>query len=141
MMKRTIAILMGVACATAATADPVEDRRAAMDQVRFGAATLVPMIKGEAAFDAKTAELALRMSFAAAIAFNQELFPEGATSKGANPAIWTNRADFDAKRAEFVKNAGLAVKSLPTDLAGLQAVYQPMLQNCAACHEGYRIKE
>lgn len=33
-----------------------------------------------------------------------------------------------------------AVAILPTDLEGLVAVYQPLLDDCAACHEAYRIK-
>lgn len=140
-MKTTLALVAGLACAAPAFADPVESRRAAMDQVRVGAATLVPMLKGEAEFDAKIAELALRMTYAASIAFEQDLFPEGATSKGANPAIWTNFDDFSAKRADFVAGSAAAVKSLPTDLESLKAAYQPLLDDCAACHKDYRIKE
>lgn len=130
-----------VGASAAALADPVADRKAAMDQIRVGAATLVPMIKGSAEFDAKIAELALRMTYAGAIAFKGDLFPEGATSKGANPAIWENMADFDTKREAFVVNAAAAVKGLPADLDGLKAVYQPLLENCAACHKPYRIKD
>jgi cytochrome c556 len=127
--------------ATSVSADPVADRTAAMDQIRVGAATLVPMLKGDAEFDAKIAELALRMTYAGAIAFKGDLFPDGATSKGANPDIWTNFADFTAKREDFVVHAAAAVKTLPSDLEGLKAVYQPLLDDCAACHKPYRIKE
>lgn len=133
--------LTAILCATAAFADPVAHRTAAMDQVRVGAATLVPMLKGEAEFDAKTAELALRMTYAAAIAFEGELFPAGSDSKGANPAIWENLTDFDEKRADFVIDAKAAVANLPTDLDGLVAAYQPLLDDCAACHKAYRIKD
>lgn len=127
--------------ATSVSADPVADRTAAMDQIRVGAATLVPMLKGDAEFDAKIAELALRMTYAGAIAFKGDLFPDGATSKGANPDIWTNFADFTAKREDFVVDAAAAVKTLPSDLESLKAAYQPLLDDCAACHKPYRIKE
>ncbi len=140
-MKATIASCAALAlCATGLAADPVADRTAAMDQVRVGAATLVPMLKGEAEFDALVAELALRMTYAGSIAFKGNLFPEGSTSKGANKAIWENFDDFTAKRADFVKDAEFAVKNLPKDLDGLKAVYQPLLEDCAACHKPYRIK-
>lgn len=112
-----------------------------MDQIRFGAATLVPMLKGDREFDALTAELALRMTFAGAMAFNGDHFPEGATSKGANPAIWENLADFDAKRAEFVSSSRASAAVKPTDLDALRAAYQPLLEQCSACHKPYRIKD
>ena len=141
MKKTLILTALAVCLANHAVADPVADRRAAMDQIRVGAATLVPMLKGEAEFDAKLSELALRMTYAGALAFKGDLFPAGATSKGANPAIWDNLGDLDAKRAAFATEAATAVKALPTDLDGLKASYQPLLQQCAACHKAYRIKD
>lgn len=141
MFKTTAFGLVVALCATVASADPVQTRTDAMEQIRFGAATLVPMIKGDRAFDAMTAELALRMTFAGAMAFQGDHFPEGATSKGANAAIWENLADFDAKRAEFVATARLGAAAKPTDLEGLNAAYQPLLKQCAACHKPYRIKD
>ena len=141
MLKRTLTGAVALLFATTAFADPVEDRTAAMDQIRVGATVLVPMIKGDAEFDAKLAELALRMTYAGSIAFKGPLFPEGADSKGANPDIWKSKADFDEKRADFVMDAKAAVGNLPTDLDGLKAVYQPLLEDCAACHKPYRIKD
>lgn len=141
MYKFTVCGLTAAIVATSAMADPVADRRATMDQVRAGAATLVPMIQGKAEFDAKIAELALRMTYAGAIAFNGPLFPEGSVSKGANPDIWAKFDDFTAKRVDFVMDARAAVVNLPTDLDGLKAVYQPLLEDCAGCHKPYRIKE
>lgn len=141
MLKLTSIVTAATLFATTAIADPVAERRAAMDQVRFGAATLVPMIKGEADFDKTIAELALRMTYAGSIAFKGDLFPQGSESKGANPDIWSNMADFDEKRANFMANAAAAVANLPTDLDGLKAVYQPLLKDCAACHKPYRIKD
>lgn len=141
MFKKMALGLTAFLCATASLADPVDTRRAAMEQIRFGAATLVPMMKGDVEFDALKAELALRMTYAGAIAFNGEYFPEGATSKGANPAIWENLADFDAKRSDFVATASTAATAKPADLDALRAAYQPLLEQCAACHKSYRIKD
>ena len=141
MIKATRLAAAVVVLAAPAFADPVELRRAAMDQIRVGAATLVPMMKGDADFDAKIAELALRMTYAGAIAFGGDHFPEGSASKGANPAIWTNLDDFNAKRADFINDAKAAVGALPADLDGLKAVYPALLDDCAACHKLYRIKD
>jgi cytochrome c556 len=140
-MRTKIAYGLCVALiATAVVAETQSNRRAAMDQIRAGAATLVPMMKGKTEFNAQTAELGLRMTYAGAIAFHGPLFPEGSQSKGTNPAIWTNKADFDAKRTEFLANAAAAVVEFPVDVEGLKASYQPLLDNCAACHKAYRIK-
>ncbi|WP_299473931.1 cytochrome c [uncultured Roseibium sp.] len=121
-------------------ADDIQDRQAAMDQIRVGAATLVPMLKGDKEFNADVAALALRMTYAGSIAF-QGKFPEGSNSKGANPAIWQDKPDFDAKVADFKADAHHAVENLPGSLDQLKAVYQPLLQDCAACHKLYRIKD
>ncbi len=91
-------------------ADWVTDRTGAMDQVRASAATLMPMIKGDADLDEPLAALALRMTYAGSIAF-QGKFPDGSNSKGANPEIWTNKADFDAKVADFKADARHAVQN------------------------------
>lgn len=141
MFKKTIFAASAILFATSAMADPVADRRAAMDQIRVGAGTLVPMLKGTAEFDATLAELALRMTYAGSLAFKGDLFPQGSTSKGANPDIWENLDDFNAKRAAFVQNAKAAVENLPKDLDGLEAAYRPLLKDCAGCHKPYRIKD
>ena len=75
MIKTTALGLTLAMVAGAVLADPVADRKAAMDQIRFGAATLVPMLKGDKEFDALTAELALRMTYAGALAFAGDLLP------------------------------------------------------------------
>lgn len=139
MRKWIIALAALTAATTAAPADVVTDRTAAMDQIRAGAATLVPMLKGKTEFNEDVAALALRMTYAGSIAFEGK-FPDGSTSKGANPAIWTDKPDFQAKTADFKKDAKHAVDNLPTSLDQLKAVYTPLLQDCAACHELYRIK-
>ena len=141
MLIRSTAFVLGLTVATGfASADEVEKRKAAMNQIRIGAVTLVPMIKGEKPFDANLAELALRMTYAGALAFERR-FPEGSTSKGANPDIWKKKDDFDAKVVDFIADTKAAVGALPKDLDALKSVYQPILEDCAACHKPYRIKD
>jgi len=72
-----------------------------------------------------------------------EHFPEGSDTgfeTEAAPAIWTDRAGFDAKLAEFKEDADAAVAAAPADLDALKAVFGPLTQNCGACHETYRLK-
>ena len=80
------------------------------------------------------------MTYVGSIAF-QGKFPEGSNSKGANPAIWQDKQDFDAMVAYFKAGADHAVENLPGSLDQLKAVHQPLLQDCAACHKLYRIKD
>ena len=61
------------------------------------------------------------MTYAGSIAFEGK-FPDGSTSKGANPAIWTDMPDFQAKTADFKKDAKHAVDNLPTSLDQLKTV-------------------
>ena len=71
------------------------------------------------------------------------LFPESSKTGGdtaALPAIWANKADFDAKAAKFVtdaKQAQTAVKDLDT----FKASFSTVTKDCGACHETYRAKK
>lgn len=104
---------------------------------------LAKMVKGEADFDAAAA-LAALSSIAEVAAGYGEQFPEGSETgfeTEAAPAIWTDRAGFDAAVAKFKTDADAAVAAAPADLDGLKAVFGPLTQNCGACHETYRLKK
>ena len=73
-----------------------------------------------------------------------EQFPEGSETgmeTEAAPAIWSDRAGFDAAVAKFKAAADAGVAAAPADLDGLKAVFGPLTQNCGACHETYRLKK
>ncbi len=120
--------------------DVVEVRTAAMDTIRFGASKAVPMIKGERPFDPELAEAVLRMTYTGALAF-QGKFPEGSVHKGANPAIWEDKSDFEAKVVDFIKDAKAGVDAKPQTVEAFNAVYDELLADCASCHKLYRIKD
>jgi len=104
---------------------------------------LAKMVKGEVAFDAAAA-LAALTSIAEVAATYGEQFPEGSETgfeTEAAPAIWSDRAGFDAAVAKFKTDADAAVAAAPADLDGLKAVFGPLTQNCGACHETYRLKK
>src|ERR1700730_19297500 len=93
--------------AVAAQSDPIAARKALMksngDQAKVGAA----MAKGEGPFDLPKAQ-AIFATFADAATKAPALFPDTSKTGGetaALPAIWENKADFDARLAKFWKEA------------------------------------
>src|SRR5947209_3434778 len=132
------AIAIGIT-AVAAQSDPIATRKAVMKengaQTKAGAA----MAKGEAPYDQAKAQ-AIFANYIDVAAKMPSLFPENSKTGGdtaALPAIWTNKADFDAKFAKFgadAKQAQASVKDLDTFKASFSAV----TKNCGGCHETYR---
>jgi cytochrome c556 len=57
-----------------------------------------------------------------------------------SPKVWENKADFDERFAQFVKDvAEYAPKA--TSLEGLKIAFPPIRKNCDGCHEIYRVKK
>ncbi|KGF70789.1 cytochrome C556 [Hoeflea sp. BAL378] len=147
MKFRTLfaAALIGAAgFAPAIAADePQVVRQEMMKKNGADVGTLAKMVKGESPFDAAAALAALTEISEVAATFGEH-FPEGSETgfeTEAAPAIWTDRAGFDAKVAEFKEDADAAVAAAPADLDGLKAVFGPLTQNCGSCHETYRLKK
>ncbi|RZJ43091.1 MAG: cytochrome c [Brevundimonas sp.] len=72
-----------------------------------------------------------------------QLFPEGTdpalTDSGATPAVWTDRAGFDAKAAEFAAAADrLAELSEGEDAAAFTAQWAVVRGGCQSCHAVYK---
>ncbi|MBV9428699.1 MAG: cytochrome c [Bradyrhizobiaceae bacterium] len=129
--------------AVAAQSDPIAARRALMKKNGDEAKIVTAMVKGEAPFDATKAQTAFA-TFADSAAKAPALFPDNSKTGGdtaALPAIWENKADFDARLAKFgaaAKEAEGKVK----DLDGLKATWGGFAKdNCGGCHEKYRLKK
>lgn len=123
-------------------ADPISLRRVAMQQVGAGMGALGAMAKREIPFEPAVAALALRTMLAAASGYGM-LFPEGTEEGGgsrAAPAIWSDRAGFDAAWAKFLSDLDTTVAAPPTDLEALAATMGVVGANCRACHEDYRVE-
>ena len=136
------AIAVGIT-AVAAQSDPIAARKALMkangDQAKIGAA----MVKGEAPFDLAKAK-AIFVTFVDAAGKMPALFPDNSKTGGdtaALPAIWENKADFEARFAKFGKDSK-AAQSAVKDLDTFKATWGPLLKdNCGGCHEKYRQKK
>lgn len=139
-----VAILAGVSATSAFSADdPIAARKAMMKNVGAAAGAGFAMVKGEAEFDAVSAQLVLRTMNTAALGFG-ELFPVGSESGGesiAAPSIWEDQAGFKSVLAKFQEDTAAGIAAKPADLEAFKAVLGAAASNCNTCHKAYRIKK
>lgn len=135
-----LAVVLGVGAA-AAQSDPVKTREDLMKSNNNGAKAVVQMAKGQKPFDAKVVEAAFTQ-WADTAKQLPDLFPDNSKTGGdnrASPKIWENKADFNAKIADFAKvvadNKAKAVASLD----GLKAAVGAIGKSCGGCHDDYRL--
>ncbi|MAY60882.1 MAG: cytochrome C556 [Rhizobiales bacterium] len=131
------------AVAAAYAAEPQEMRQEMMKHVGGATGAMAKMVKGEDDFDqAKVIEALTTIS--KTMAEFPAQFPEG-TETGmeteAAPAIWENKADFEAKAIALKDAADAGIASPPSDVDGLKAMFGPLTKNCGSCHETYRLKK
>jgi cytochrome c556 len=145
-MRKTVVAAFTVLTASglgvlAQSSDPITQRQNLMKNNQEQVRTLTGMARGQAPFNAATAQAALQR-----VAQNAQqipaLFPPGSQQgkTAALPTIWERKADFDAHAAKLEQDAK-AVQASITDQASLQAAIQRVGQNCGGCHETYRRKE
>jgi cytochrome c556 len=123
--------------------DPIESRQQLMEDTKDAAKVIGSMLKQELPFDAVAAMAALKVWQKTAMEAG-ELFPEGSESghdTEAKPTIWTDRAGFDEKLADFGSTVDAAIAASPASLEALNAVAGPVFNACKACHEGYRVEK
>ena len=144
-MRAGIALFAGMVAVTAAGAadDPIVTRKALMKSVGASIKATAPMVKGEAPYDAVTAELAMRTVHAAAAGFGH-YFPEGSDmglETEASPKIWEDMAGFTAKLSGLETDAAAAIPAAAEGADAFKGAFMKLTQNCKGCHEDYRIKK
>ena len=148
MLKRFLMVAAGAAMlmapvgvALAQDAQAAYDKRVAlMKQIgaNFGG-KVNRVAQGQAEFGPDTVAAA-----EALVALGKELpgaFPAGSnvTGSSAKPEIWSNRADFDTKVANFQEKAAALLVAVKTgDKAQITPASQAMGGACGACHTPYR---
>jgi cytochrome c556 len=134
-----LAALLG-ASAGIADEDPGHVRHELMEDVRDAAKPVGQMLRGEADFDSATLMNTLGV-FQDASAQLGGLFPEGSEGGEAAPAIWEDRAGFEAAIAKWQEVVGVAIDANPQSLEDAKPVVGPVFQACKGCHDNYRIEE
>jgi cytochrome c556 len=142
-MKRlalTGLVLALSAGAVLADGDAIAKRRALMKDNGAATKTVVEMLKG-APFNLAAVQAALK-TYGAAAAQAPADFPDDSKTgdTSALPAIWDNKADFNARFAKFGQDAAAAAAGI-TDEASFKAQIPAVLKNCGGCHELYRAKK
>lgn len=144
-MKKLLLALPVLALATSMSfADALEDREAIMKGFGEAMKTLVPVAKGEAAFDAAVVAAALgKIDEGAKKIDVAVLFPAGSNTgeSTASPKIWEDMAGFTAKMDKFKADAAAAAAAKPADVDAFKATFGGLAGNCGGCHEAYRIKK
>jgi cytochrome c556 len=143
-MKRIVAAILLLACGSAAVwadSDAIAQRRDLMKANGKAVKPLVDMLKG-APFDLTVVQTSLK-TFMNAAEKMPKLFPDDSKTGGethALPAIWENKADFEARFAKLGTDSSTALKNIK-DEASFKADIKPVLDNCGACHEHYKAKQ
>jgi cytochrome c556 len=96
------------------------------------------MISGKQPFDLAKAKNVLT-TFATVSEKSKSLYPESskAGDTAALPAVWENKADFEAKLAKLGVDAK-AAEGKVTDLDSFKAVMGDVGKDCGGCHRTYR---
>jgi len=142
-MKRLamVAIMLAWGIGGVLAADVIAERRALMHDDGIAAKKLLDMANGKAPFDLAIAQASLK-TLANGAEKSPLLFPDDSKTGGgtaALPAIWENKADFDARFAKFSRDVAAAIAATH-DEASFKAVAPAVFENCGTCHERYKAK-
>jgi cytochrome c556 len=146
LMIRTLivitALTVGVQAALPQNLDVIKQRKETMKKNGDAAGEAVKMMKGEKPFDLAAAQTALKTMVDTA-AKMPALFPDDSKTGGdtkALPAIWTDKADVNARFAKFGTDASTALTNVK-DKASFSAAMTTVFNNCGGCHEKYRVPQ
>jgi cytochrome c556 len=139
----TVLTLVLVSSVAVAETDPILARQELMESTRDAAKVIGGMLKEEQPFDAEAAMAALETWKKTATTAG-DLFPEGSESghdTEAKATIWTDRAGFESRLADFSTQVDAAIAANPDNLEALKAAAGPVFNACKNCHEGYRVEK
>jgi cytochrome c556 len=144
MIIRVVLAVSAIAFATTAVIaqqDPIAARRAIMKANGQAAQLGTKMTKGEEPFSVEKGKKVFATYQDVAKA--HELFPDNSKTGGetaALPAIWENKADFDARLTKLAAEAK-AAEGKVTDLDTFKAQFTEVQKNCGGCHQTYRKRQ
>jgi cytochrome c556 len=136
-------VLVFGAGAVIAQSDPIAMRMALMKGNDDNARIVVPMMRGQAPFDAAKVDAAFAQ-WADTAQKLPGLFPDNSKTgqkTRASSKIWVMKADFDAKAAELGKAVAENRDKAKTSLDGLRAAIPVVGNACDSCHKDYRLSK
>lgn len=116
-------------------------RKSLYQVVAWNFGPMAAMAQGKAPYDAQ--EFSLRAERVAAVTpMLAEAYPpesQGVANSRLKPAMWSERADFDAKLKTLVeRSSALAATAKSGDFAQSKAAFFDTAGACKSCHEKYR---
>lgn len=130
----------GSTLALADADEAIAGRQGCMKAHAASMKVMVPMMKGEAAFDAAAIQAALANEDAKCAGWNDwwgEDTQQGETLKTrAKPEVWTDMEGFEAAGGVWFE-AYTAVKAAGTE-ADFKAAFPALGASCSGCHEKYQ---
>jgi len=135
------ALAIGIT-AVVAQSDPIAARKAVMKENGNQSRIAREMIEGKQPFNLDAAKKVLA-TFGETNDKAKNLWPDTSKTGGdtaALPAIWENKADFEARLAKFSADAKAASAKV-TDLDSFKAQVGEVGKNCGGCHQTYRKRQ
>ncbi len=132
------AVAFGATLVMAQNLAPIKERQTIMKKISDEAKVLGAMAKGEGPYDAAKAN-AILTGWEAGAKQYLTLFPDDSKTgekTRAKAEIWQNKADFDAKMADFAK--AVAAAKAATSADAFKASFPAVGKSCDGCHEKYR---
>ena len=132
---------LGLASAAMADAAATIDARQACMKANGGMLkVMVPIIKGQKAYDKAAIDGAIAKAEAACAGWSgfwgEDTKPGGAVKTEAKLEIWSDPKGFEAAGAAYV--AGVAGVKASTDEASFKTAFKTMGKACQSCHETFR---
>lgn len=133
---------VGVAQAQAPKPENVlKYRQAIYTAIGWNFGPMGAMAQGRVPFDAKAFQMRAERVAALAPMVGESFTPEtrGLANSRLKPAMWDDRADFDAKMKEFVDaSTRLAAAARTGDEARSKEAFFAAANTCKACHDRYK---
>jgi cytochrome c556 len=128
--------------ASAQNVDAIKKREEIYKSVGDATKPVAGMLKGNAPFDLAVVKAALT-KYSEASKKLPDLFPAdskvGADTE-ALPAIWDNKADFEARLKKFGADSDAALVSIK-DEESFKTGFPEVAKSCGGCHKLYRVKK
>jgi cytochrome c556 len=143
---KNVFVVLGLAATlaagvTAAIAQqsPIDARKALMKANGRESGVVTRMVRGTDPYDAAKVTAAFAV-FADTAAKYGALFPDNSKDgeTRAMPAIWTDKAKFEAELAKFGKDVADGKAKATSNLDGLKEAMAAIGKDCGSCHEAFR---
>lgn len=134
------AIAMGIGSAAMAETNPIEARQACMKANAAMMKVMVPVIKGQAAYDKGAIDAAIAKTEAACSGWagwwGEDTKPGGAVKTEAKAEIWADKAGFEAAGGVYAK--AMETMKASADEPSFKAAFPGLGKSCQGCHEKFR---